>query len=270
MRGSTDCDAFSANHGAPPLAGETFGPLSPSVMDPAYVAVHMEEDRSHWWFRGRLAVILATLRRALPPRRVRLLELGCGTGNVLAALSQFGEAVGMEAHGDLIAAARAAGLDVRAGHLPDDLGVPPGWAEVVLLLDVIEHVDDDVATLSAARAGVGEGGLLVVTVPAYRWLWSGHDEILGHRRRYTAAELRAAVERAGFRVVRVSYFNTLLFPLLVAVRTWKRLRGDRGHDLRRPAAPLNWLLERIFAFERHLVARVPLPFGASLLLIGRR
>jgi len=107
-------------------------------------------------------------------------------------------------------------------------------------------------------------------VPAYRWLWSGHDEVLGHRRRYTAAELRAAVERAGFRVVRVSYFNTLLFPLLVAVRAWKRLRGDRGHDLRRPSAPLNWLLERIFAFERHLVPRVPLPFGASLLLIGRR
>jgi SAM-dependent methyltransferase len=239
-------------------------------MDPAYVAVHMEEDRSHWWFRGRLAVIRATLRRTLPPRRVRLLELGCGSGNVLAALAEFGEAVGMDAHQDLAAAARAAGLDVRVGHLPDDLGVAPGWAEVVLLLDVIEHVDDDVATLCAARAGVGEGGLLVVTVPAYRWLWSGHDEVLGHRRRYTAAELRAAVERAGFEVLRVSYFNTLLFPLLAAVRGWKRLRGDRGHDLRRPAAPLNWLLEHMFAFERHLVPHVPLPFGASLLLIGRR
>ena len=239
-------------------------------MDPAYVAVHMEEDRSHWWFRGRLAVILATLRRALPPRRVRLLELGCGTGNVLAALAEFGEAVGMDAHAELTAAGRAAGLDVRVGHLPDDLGVAPGWAEVVLLLDVIEHVDDDVETLSAARRAVGDGGLLVVTVPAYRWLWSGHDEVLGHRRRYTAGELRAAVERAGFRVLRVSYFNTLLFPLLAAVRAWKRVRGDRGHDLRRPAAPLNWLLEQVFALERHLVPLVSLPFGASLLLIGRR
>jgi SAM-dependent methyltransferase len=239
-------------------------------MDAAYVAVHIEEDRSHWWFRGRLAVILAVLRRALPPRRVRLLELGCGSGNVLASLREFGEAVGMDAHGELVAAGRATGLDVRVGHLPDNLGVSPGWAEVVLLLDVIEHVDDDLATLCAARASVGEGGLLVVTVPAYQWLWSGHDEVLGHRRRYTAAELRAVVELADFTVLRVSYFNTLLFPLLLAARAWKRLRGDRGHDLRHPAAPINWLLERVFAFERHLVPRVPLPFGSSLILIGRR
>jgi fermentation-respiration switch protein FrsA (DUF1100 family) len=176
----------------------------------------------------------------------------------------------MDAHPDLVAAGRASGLDVRAGHLPDDLGVERGWAEVVLLLDVIEHVDDDLAALRAARAGVGEGGLLVVTVPAYQWLWSGHDEVLGHRRRYTAAQLCAVVEGAGFTTVRVSYFNTLLFPLLLVARAWKRLRGDRGHDLRHPAAPVNWLLEHVFAFERHLVPRVALPFGSSLLLIARR
>lgn len=239
-------------------------------MDPGYVAVHIEEDRSHWWFRARLAVITATLRRALPPRPLRLLELGCGSGNVLAALSEFGEAVGMEAHVELAAAARAAGLDVRTGRLPDDVGVIPGWAEVVLLLDVIEHMDDDVVGLTAARRALAVGGLLVLTVPAYGWLWSGHDEVLGHRRRYTAAGLRAVVEQAGFSVLRVSYFNTLLFPMLALVRVWKSLRGDRGHDLWRPPASLNRLLERVFGLERHLVPHIALPFGTSLLLIGRR
>src|SRR5439155_683450 len=136
-------------------------------------------------------------RRVLPPGRLRLLELGCGTGNVLAALAEFGMAVGMETHPDLAAAARAAGLDVRPGRLPGDLVVEPGWADAVLLLDVLEHLDDDVAALVTARRALRPGGLLVITVPAYRWLWSGHDVALGHRRRYTARELSRVVERAG-------------------------------------------------------------------------
>ena len=239
-------------------------------MDPAYVATHMEEDRIHWWFRGRLAVITAALERALPRHPVRLLELGCGTGNVLGALGRFGEAVGMETHPDLVAAARAAGLDVREGRLPGDLVVEPGWAEVVLLLDVLEHLDDEAGALETARRALAEGGLLLATVPAYQWLWSGHDVALGHRRRYTASRLRAVVERAGFRVLRVSYFNTLLFPALALMRAWKRLSGDTSHDLRRPAPPLNRWLERVFALERHVVPRCALPFGASLLLVARR
>ncbi|MBI2158864.1 MAG: methyltransferase domain-containing protein [Candidatus Rokubacteria bacterium] len=216
----------------------------------------MEEDRLHWWFRGRLAVITAALERALPQRPVRLLELGCGTGNVLGALGRFGEAVGMEAHPDLVAAARAAGLDVREGRLPGDLVVAPGWAEVVLLLDVLEHLADEAAALATGRRALAEGGLLIATVPAYQWLWSGHDVALGHRRRYTASRLRAVV--------------ALLFPALALARAWKRLAGDTTHDLRRPAPALNRWLEGIFALERHVVSRWALPFGASLLLVARR
>lgn len=237
-------------------------------MDPAYVAVHAEEDREHWWFRGRLEIVTTALRGALGGRRTRLLDLGCGAGNVLAALGEFGEAVGMEAHPALIAEARARGLDVRPGALPDADVVPPGWPEVVLLLDVIEHVDDDVAALAAARRLVAHDGLLVVTVPAYPWLWSAHDVALGHRRRYTAAGLRTAVERAGFVVRHLSHFNTLLLSVVIAVRAWKRLTGDSRHDLSRPAAPLNRLLARLFALERFVVPRWALPCGASLLLLA--
>jgi len=239
-------------------------------VDPAYLATHVEEDRLHWYFRGRLAVIRGALRRVLPRGSLRLVEIGCGTGNMLGPLGEFGEAVGIETNDALLAVARAAGLDVRKGALPDDLPVTPGWADVVLLLDVLEHLDDDVAGLRAAHRVLREGGLLVLTVPAYSWLWTGHDVALGHRRRYVAAELRRLVERAGYRVERVSYFNTVLFPAIASIRLYKRLRRDDRHDLRHPGPRLNAVLEWLFAVERHVVPRPGLPFGISLFVLARR
>ena len=238
-------------------------------MDVGYVAAHCENDRRHWWFRGRLAVLLAVLRRTLPRRPLRILELGCGSGNVLGSLREFGEVVGMETHPGLAAAARAAGLDVRSGALPDDEVVPRAWADVVLLLDVIEHVNDDVAALRAARRALAPAGHLVVTVPAYPWLWSRHDVLLGHRRRYTARTLRRAVEAAPFRVERITYFNTLLFPAVVAARLAKRAAGGEGHDLVLPPVLVNRALTGVFALERHVVSRLSLPVGSSLLLLAR-
>ena len=238
-------------------------------MKPAYVAAHVEEDGRHWYFRGRRMLITTVLRRVLPSRSLRLLDIGCGTGHVLATLEQFGEAVGMDTNDELLAVARAAGLDARKGSLPDDLVVAPGWADVVLLLDVIEHLDDDLGSLRAARRVLRDDGLLVVAVPAYPSLWSGHDVALGHRRRYTGSTLRRVVEDAGYRVQYASYFNTVLFPGIASVRVWKRLRGDDRHDLRRPGPLVNTVLERLFALERHVIPRFALPFGTSLLLVAR-
>jgi 2-polyprenyl-3-methyl-5-hydroxy-6-metoxy-1,4-benzoquinol methylase len=238
-------------------------------MDPAYLAAHLDADRDHWWFQGRRAVIIAVLERLLAPDRHRLLDVGCGSGNVLEALGRFGEAVGMEANESLVAAGRRAGLDVRRGVLPDDRVVPAGWPDVVLLLDVLEHVDDG-AALRAARALLQPGGLLVATVPAYQWLWSAHDVALGHRRRYTASRLRAVIGASGFTVVSLSHFNTLLLPCVALVRTLKRLRGAGGHDLAQPSPLVNGLLARVFSLEAAVVPRCPLPCGASLIVVGRR
>lgn len=238
-------------------------------MDRDYLITHLAEDRRHWWFRGRQAVLRAVLARVLPVRPARLLELGCGSGNMLEMLSEFGAAVGVDANPALVEAARAAGLDARCGTLPGDPRVPAGWADAVLMLDVLEHLDDEAAALAAARGALAPGGVLVVTVPAYAWLWSGHDVALGHRRRYRARRLRAVVAETGFRVTRVTYFNTLLFPALALVRAAKRLRGDASHDLRPAGGALSVVLEHCFALERHLVPRVRLPYGSSLLLVAR-
>lgn len=239
-------------------------------MDAAYVAAHLEEDRDHWWFRGRLAILLAMLSHRLAGRRrLQLVELGCGTGNVLAELRRFGDVVGVEIDDTLRAAAISRGLDVRAGALPDQVPIDPGRADVVLMLDVLEHLDGEASALGAARKLLAPEGLLVITVPAYQWLWSAHDVALGHRRRYTRARLRGAAEAAGFVVERISYFNTLLLPAIAAVRLRRRLLGRDGHDLHRPAPMVNRALERVFAFERRLLTRLDLPFGSSLLLIAR-
>jgi len=236
----------------------------------AYTAVHIEEDRHHWYFRGRLAVLLAVLERTLASRPARLLDLGCGTGNVLQALGRFGEAVGVERDPELRAVGQALGLDIRAGALPEDIPVPDGWADAACLLDVIEHLDDDVGAVRAAARATRPGGLVMVTVPAYAWLWSGHDVLLGHRRRYTARQLRGVLAAAGVRVEHVGYFNTVLFPAIAGVRLAKRLVGDGGHDLHRPPALLNEALTRLFALERHVALRPGLPFGSSLLAVARR
>jgi SAM-dependent methyltransferase len=239
-------------------------------MDAPAIAAHLAESKDHWYFRGRLAVLRAVVDAFRPPGRLRILELGCGSGNVLEEFAGLGEVVGMEAHPAMLAAARAGGLDVRPGVLPGDRVVPDGWADVALMLDVIEHVDDDLGALGAARDALRPGGVLLVTVPAYPWLWSGHDIALGHRRRYVASTLRALVVRAGFRVEHLSYFNTVLFPAALVVREWKRLRGDGRHDMRRPSPLVNRGLAAGFALERFVVPRWRLPFGLSILLVGRR
>jgi SAM-dependent methyltransferase len=239
-------------------------------MDPAYAAVHAEEDRTHWWFLGRRAVILAEMARRLPAGGSRLAELGCGSGGMLEAIGRFGAAVGVETDPALRAHALARGLDVRAGSLPEAVPLEAGAWDAVCLFDVLEHVDDEAGAVAACRRLLAPRGRLFVTVPAYRWLWSRHDELLGHRRRYTARRLRGAVEAAGLAVERLTYFNTLLAPAVMAVRLARAALRRPGHDLDRPAPLVNRVLAACFAAEARLLRWVSPPFGISLLLVARR
>lgn len=246
-------------------------------MDPAYVATYLAEEQHHWWFLGRQAVLRSVLRATLPPGRLRLAEIGCGGGALLGSAAEFGEVVAIEASGEFLQVARQLGFTVLPGSLPDQLPLDPNSCDGVFLFDVLEHIEDDRAALRAVGRVLKPGGLLICTVPAYQWLWSPHDEIQGHRRRYTARGFIRMVREAGLHPVRTTYFNTLLALPIILVRLLRRRRtrashtGARpSHDLVRPAPKLNALLARIFALEAGLLRRVNLPFGISVLMVARR
>jgi SAM-dependent methyltransferase len=226
----------------------------------------------HWWYRARRAILSDVIaREARPTGEGPLVEIGCGTGANLPALQPFGEVLAIEpdAEARTYAAARS-GVTVLDGRLPDGLPEAVDQAGLLVMLDVLEHVEDDRAALSAIAARMGDSARLVLTVPAMPFLWSRHDEEHHHFRRYTAKALRAVAGEAGLKVELLSYYNTLLFPLIAGVRGVKALVGDHSADTGMPPAWLNRLLERVFAFERHLLGRVPMPFGVSLVAVLSR
>jgi SAM-dependent methyltransferase len=233
-----------------------------------------ETEAEHWWFRARRDVLSCVLRRLALPHGARVLEVGCGTGGNLDMLAGFGTVSGLEMN----AAARAlsarktgAHFDIRAGRCPDDLPFSGERFDLICFFDCLEHIADDVGSLAGVQALLVPGGRIVVTVPAGQGLWSAHDVFLHHYRRYSRDSLAQCATAAGFEVERITYFNTLLFPLAVAARWLDRaLRRDRSTGDAIPPAPLNAALYRIFRAERHWVAHGTLPYGVSLLAILRK
>jgi len=229
-----------------------------------------ELDQRHWWYRARREVLAALIRREVaPPPKARILEIGCGTGHNLEMLGEFGklDAVELDDEARSIATGRL-GRAVRSARLPELAGIRAKQYDIIAALDVIEHIDDDGAALEAIAARLKPGGKFVMTVPAHRWMWSAHDVVNHHKRRYSKAALRRLVEDSPLRLDKIGYFNSLLFPLAVAERLASKVRGKDDADVKMPAAPLNRALETIFAAERHLVGRLPLTPGLSLFAVA--
>jgi dolichyl-phosphate beta-glucosyltransferase len=229
-------------------------------------------ERVHWWFRGKHRLVLDELRRGRTAGLV--LDVGAGTGGLLDRLSSAGyRSAGFELDPAALAHARAAQPRLPlARSVAEALPIRDGRAAAVTMLDVLEHLDDDVAGLRELARVVRPGGLVLVAVPAYQWAWSEHDVRLGHRRRYARRRLREVAEAAGLHVERCTHFNSWLVPIAFLVRRTplRRFQGDGpAEEASMGNAWVNRLLQRVTDAERTVLASADLPVGLSILLVAR-
>jgi SAM-dependent methyltransferase len=228
-----------------------------------------ELDERHWWYRARRRILADLIaRRIRLPQDARILEIGCGTGHNLQMLERFGRADGIEIDPEARAVAeQRLGRPIGDAPLPELAGVEDGAYDLVAILDVLEHVEADREALESIARKLKPGGRILIAVPAHPWMWSAHDEVNHHKRRYTKKALKAVIAAAGLRIDTLSWFNSLLFPLAAAARLAGRVTGNKDSDDKMPPKPVNSLFETIFGLERYWVGRLPLPPGVSLVAI---
>ena len=246
--------------------------------------LHATIEEAHWWFVGRRRIMRDLVTAVLPPTPGGggvIADIGCGTGANIAALSGMYECIGVDTSKDAVELARLRYPGVRflLGEAPKVLGQQVSAVDLFLLMDVLEHLEDDVGTLSALVSAARPGALFLITVPADMRLWSAHDEIFGHYRRYDRETLRSLWSGLPVEAVLLSHFSSRLYPVVRAVRTLTRLRGGtfgaQGTDFRIPPAPMNRALTRLFSGEGVRLTGVlrgdssPYRSGSSLIAILR-
>lgn len=248
-------------------------PLPQEMQQHTYSIMYRVEE-SHWWFVGRRKIIRSFLERVcfdLKTAQPRILDIGCGTGANLEMLSQFGNAEGVDVSVEALAFCRTRGLkNVRQGeaeHLPYE----DNSFDLVTGLDVVEHLDNDLAGLKEMRRVLRPNGRSLIFVPAFMFLWGVQDDISNHRRRYTMKGLKQVVREAGFEIERATYANISFFAPILLGRLLMRLTGFRpASENNLTMGFLNGLLGAIFGAEAGFLRHVNFPFGVSIICAARR
>jgi 2-polyprenyl-3-methyl-5-hydroxy-6-metoxy-1,4-benzoquinol methylase len=229
-----------------------------------------EVEKKHWWFVARQRIIQDILQSRLKlPSRSKVLDVGCGTGAILEMLATEFDAHGIDQSPLAIEFCKKRGLKNLHQCALEAFPQDTVDFDLVTFLDVIEHIDDDLAVLRLAHEILKPGGFALITVPAYKFLWSEHDEANHHKRRYGRAQLRGLLRSAGFTVKMISYYNTILFPLALFARlASKALKLSTRKALDIPPRPLNSILTWIFSFEKFFLRVAVFPFGLSIIALA--
>jgi SAM-dependent methyltransferase len=253
------------------------GMLRPA-MEPGFYRETFDAEDWDWWHVGRRRILARVLRRGLaqaglPATGLDLLDVGCGPGGTTAFLGRGHRVVGCELDPAAAEMARRRGLDVVRASA-EALPFRDAGFDAALCLDVLEHHADDAAVARETRRVLRPNGVLLATVPCFELLWGPHDVLSHHLRRYVLPALRRMLTSSGFRVLRSSYFNALLFPAAAAVQLARRAmrRGAAARaasDLPKRPSLANALLRETFAAEGPWVSRLPLPFGISAFALAQ-
>ncbi len=239
--------------------------------------INFRHEETHWWFLARREIILMLIRRmieqqVLPQPPMQILDYGCGTGSLTRSLNQFGDVCGVDESEEAIQFCHQRGMDnVKRIHSVNEL--PADTYDLIGSFDVLEHIDDDLHILGEFKRMLKPGGILFITVPAFHILWGGEDVVSQHKRRYRRKDLVTKQRQCGFEIIKASYFNTILFPLILTVRLFNRgfrPKSISQSDVHQVSPLLNTLLCRLFAFERLVLKDVTFPIGASLLTIAKK
>ena len=230
-------------------------------------------ETQHWWFVARRRIIECVITKLNLDNDALIFDAGCGTGDNLNMLSRFGNVIAMERDANAFekANSRATGKVYR-GELPDGVSEEiQNNNDLIVLLDVLEHIDDDGASLITLKKYLKTQGKLIITVPAYQFLWTERDNHHHHKRRYTITNLKKVMEDNGWQINYISYFNTLLFPLALIDRLKQKIFPvEEDSDLKMPPNWLNAIFKKIFSFESMMIGKLVLPFGLSIIAVAEK
>jgi SAM-dependent methyltransferase len=234
-----------------------------------YERMYDAEDRQ-WWYAGMRAISLALLRPQLSPG-ARILDAGCGTGRNLEEFAVWARPSGVDLSEEALRFCRRRGVPAARGRV-QALPFPQDAFDAVTSFDVLYHrwIEDDAAAVAELVRVLRPGGVLLVRVPALKLLWGAHDAAVHSRHRYNTAEVRALLESQGLRVVKLSYANTLLFPVIALRRLLDRLTGREGSDVGFLPAPLEWAFGSLLRLEARVLPRLSFPVGASVFALARK
>lgn len=248
--------------------------LAKEMEQHTYGIMNDVEDK-HWWFVGRRAILESFLKEIVEKskiknRKPKILDVGCGTGANLEMLKQFGESEGVDVSDDALEFCRKKGLKVHKG-LAEKLPFADESFDIVTALDVVEHLDDDVAGLKEMNRVLKKDGQTLIFVPAFMWLWGVQDDISNHRIRYTKKQIVERLKLAGFEIERATYANWTFFAPILAGRTLMKLTGIKPESENNVnISALNGLFGKLFGAERFWLKNFNFPFGVSIVITAKK